>query len=322
MIPLRDTVASRHYPIINNLLIAANVFFFMAQIAQGSHQESFVFTWGLVPARYSDPGIGAYFTLKQQVLSLFTFMFLHGGFWHILGNMWFLYVFGDNVEDRMGHFRYLVFYFLCGWASGVTHLYFNWHSHLPTIGASGAIAGVMGAYFILHPRSRILTFIPLFIIPYFVEIPAFIFLGFWFVWQFLSAAGSQAQQSGIAWWAHVGGFVFGMILCGFFRRAPATEGGKGLPDYTLKTRTPRLQLIAPKGTHGGPDLYGTICVTRFEAKNGARKLVNIPRGYQKRLFTVIVPSGVREGSVLRLSGLGRKTPGHSPGDLFLKVQIC
>ena len=122
MIPLRDTIRSKNYPVVNTLLIAANVLVFLIQMAQGPEQTRFIWTYGLVPARYSFPEIAAHFTSSQQVLALFSFMFLHGGFWHLLGNMWFLYIFGDNVEDHLGPFRYLLFYLFCGWASGLFHL--------------------------------------------------------------------------------------------------------------------------------------------------------------------------------------------------------
>jgi len=152
---------------------------------------------------------------------------MHGGFFHILGNMWFLYIFGDNVEDRLGHFRYLAFYLLCGLASGISHLVLNWTSQIPTIGASGAIAGVMGAYFILYPKAKVLTLVPIFFFIQFVEIPAFLFLGFWILFQFLSAATSSAQAGGIAWWAHVGGFIFGIIFLKLFQRLP------GIPHHSV-----------------------------------------------------------------------------------------
>ena len=140
-----------------------------------------------MPARYTIPHISDYFTHGQQLFSFFSYMFLHGGFWHLLGNMWTLYIFGDNVEDHLGSVRYLAFYLLCGIASAVSHFMLNAASNVPTIGASGAIAGVMGAYFILHPGARILTLVPIVFIPLFFEIPAFIFLGIWFLIQFISA---------------------------------------------------------------------------------------------------------------------------------------
>jgi hypothetical protein len=248
-------------------------------------------------------------------------MFLHGGFWHLLGNMWSLYIFGDNVEDRLGPFRYLVFYFLCGIVSGLSHLIFNPFSNMPTIGASGAIAGVMGAYFILHPRARILTLIPIIIIPYFVEIPAFLFLGFWFVLQFYNVAISQGNFSGIAWWAHIGGFVFGMILLKATLALPATGITDSVRKTTLKKKTHRLQVIRPAGSTDDADLYSTITISPFEAFLGTQKLVNIPWGLHRRLYNIKIPAGIEEGKILRLKGMGKQIPDGYKGDLLLKVVI-
>jgi membrane associated rhomboid family serine protease len=166
MIPIRDTNRSKNHPVVNNTLIGINVFLFIIQSLQGPRIDQFIFTYGLVPARYTVPELASYFTPFQQAVAFVSFMFLHGGFWHLLGNMWSLYIFGDNVEDRLGPLRYLVFYLLCGWLSGLTHFVFNMDSRIPTIGASGAIAGVMGAYLILYPSSKILTLIPIFFIPF------------------------------------------------------------------------------------------------------------------------------------------------------------
>ena len=162
MIPLRDTIRADNFPVVNSTIIGINVVIFILQLSQGVEGNRFVYIYGLVPARYTIPQIAAYFSAPQQAFSFVSFMFLHGGFWHLLGNMWSLYIFGDNVEDRLGPMRYLLFYLICGVASGVSHLLLNLNSNLPTIGASGAIAGVMGAYFILHPRAKILTLIPIF----------------------------------------------------------------------------------------------------------------------------------------------------------------
>jgi membrane associated rhomboid family serine protease len=164
-------------------------------------------------------------------------MFLHGGFFHLLGNMWFLYIFGDNVEDRLGHFRYLVFYLLCGLTSGISHLFLNWTSQIPTIGASGAIAGVMGAYFLLYPGAKVLTLVPIFFFLHFIEIPAFLFLGFWIFFQFFNAAFSP-QLGGIAWWAHIGGFFFGIIFLKLFQLFPEVSAERKFRNLTKK-RTPR-----------------------------------------------------------------------------------
>ncbi len=320
MIPIRDTIQAKNYPIVNNILIGINVLVFLIQLSKGQGLNRFIFTYGLVPARYSVPEISSYFSLGQQLFSFLSFMFLHGGFLHLLGNMWSLYIFGDNVEDRLGHARYIVFYLLCGWASGLSHLLINWHSQVPTIGASGAIAGVMGAYFISFPKARILTLIPIFIIPYFVEIPAFFFLGIWFLLQFLSAAGTHGQ-GGIAWWAHVGGFLSGVILLKLFLKVPDIGVTGRLRGITPKRKTPRLQVIRTTGFQDDPNLHGEIMITPQEAHFGTRKLVNIPWGFQGRLFRVAVPSGVKNGAVLRLRGMGKKMFNGQKGDLFLRVLV-
>jgi hypothetical protein len=321
MIPLRDTTRSRNYPAVNTLLIVANGLVFLVQMAQGPLQDAFIYTYGLVPARYSVPQVGAHFSTFQQALALLSFMFLHGGFWHLLGNMWSLYIFGDNVEDRLGPFRYLVFYLLCGWASGLLHLFLNWHSPVPTIGASGAIAGVMGAYLILFPHSKILTLIPILFIPYFIEIPAFFFLGLWFFLQFIGAAGSDAQGGGIAWWAHVGGFVAGIILVKFLERVPETGLTGRMREAMHKTGTPRLQVTRVSDSPEDPDLYGAIAVSPKEALLGARKLISVKWGFRSRVLRVTVPAGVVQGTVLRLIGLGKLLPSGEKGDLLLRVMI-
>ncbi|NIA08692.1 MAG: rhomboid family intramembrane serine protease [Nitrospiraceae bacterium] len=321
MIPIRDTVRSESYPVVNNALIALNVFVFFIELSKGQGLNQFIYTYGLVPARYSMPGISAHFTTGQQVIALFSFMFLHGGFLHLFGNMWFLYIFGDNVEDRLGHFRYFVFYILCGLASGISHLVLNWSSQIPTIGASGAIAGVMGAYFILYPRAKILTLIPLLFFFPFIEIPAFVFLGIWFLFQFMSAATSSAQVSGIAWWAHIGGFIFGIIFLKLFQALPQSGWEKGLQQLAKKRTTARIQVIRPAATGMGADLYETITVTEHEARFGARKLINIAEGLRKKTFILNIPVGTSEGTILRLREMGRSIPGNGRGNLYLKVQI-
>jgi hypothetical protein len=235
--------------------------------------------------------------------------------------MWSLYIFGDNVEDRLGHIRYLLFYLLCGITSGLCHLLFNLHSNVPTIGASGAIAGIMGAYFILYPDAKVLTLIPIIIIPYFIEIPAFLFLGIWFVLQFLNLAGSHGNISGIAWWAHIGGFIFGIIFLKIFLLAPSFSATPKLRRATEKRKTPRLQVIRPGASAEGADLYGIITVTHREALTGTRKLVNIPWGFHKRIFRVSVPAGVKAGSKLCLKRIGKIMPDGRKGDLLLKIII-
>ena len=321
MIPLRDTTPTRNYPIVNTTIIAINVAVYFLQLSQGSDINRFIYVYGLVPARYSLPQVADYFTTGQQAFSFLSFMFLHGSFWHILGNMWSLYIFGDNVEDHLGPVRYDVFYLLCGIASGLSHLVLNLHSNLPTIGASGAIAGVMGAYFILHPRSKILTLIPIIVIPYFINIPAYIFLGLWFLLQFINAAGSQGVGGGIAWWAHIGGFVCGIIFLKLFDNLPVTGVSRRMRQYTAKKKTPRLQVIRPAASGADPHLYGLLKITPHEARTGTRKLVNIPLGFKKRLFNVKVPAGIHDGTILRLKGLGHSSGSRASGNLYLKVNI-
>jgi len=321
MIPIRNTIQPKNYPITNILLISANVAFYLIVMAQGEKMNRIFFIYGLVPARYSIPEVASYFTFGQQILSIFSFQFLHGGFWHLLSNMWSLYIFGGNLEDRIGSIRYFMFYILCGCASGISHLFLNWHSTVPTIGASGAIAGVMGAYLILYPRSKILTLIPIFFIPYFVELPAALFLGIWFLLQFISATGTHAQETGIAWWAHIGGFVFGIIFLQLFMKLPETGITRIIRNKTSKRKTPHFQVIRVSGSMDGPHLYGFIEITPREAQFGTRKLINIPTGHGKRLLRVTIPPEVRNGMVLRLAGMGKRVNHEKQGDFYLKVSI-
>ena len=213
MFPIRDTIPHRETPFVVYFLIAINAFVFIIELSLPYPQRQlFFYTFGLVPLKVTQNGWDFY--------SLFTNMFLHGGWFHIISNMWTLWIFGDNVEDRMGHFRFFIFYILCGLAANFVHYYFNQLAPVPVIGASGAIAGVMGAYMIMFPTSRIITLIPIFFIPFFFEIPAVIFLFFWFISQVISGTFTKLfmppNVGGIAWWAHIGGFVAGMILHKFF----------------------------------------------------------------------------------------------------------
>ncbi len=214
MIPLYDTVRSRKFPLINLTLIIANVLAFLYELQLGpSTLKEFIFTWGLIPSHLmGDP--------SAEWMTIFSAMFLHGGWIHIISNMWVLFIFGDNVEAGMGSFRYLVFYLLSGVAAGGLQTYVLPSSQAPMIGASGAIAGVLGAYLVLFPSSRIASLVPIFFIFTIIEIPAFIFLIFWFLSQIYSGWFSiqGAAGSGIAWWAHVGGFLFGIFIAFFFAR--------------------------------------------------------------------------------------------------------
>ena len=212
MIPLYDTLRSRRFPIVNWMLIVLNGMAFYYELKLGEEGLfRFIHTWGLVPSQLASAPAAAWPTL-------FTSMFLHGGWFHILSNMWVLFIFGDNVENRMGSGRYLIFYLLCGIAAALTQTYLSMASTMPVIGASGAIAGVLGAYLILFPRSRIASLVPIFFIFTIVEVPAVLFLGFWFVSQLFSGWQSLhgADMSAVAWWAHIGGFIFGMFAVHFF----------------------------------------------------------------------------------------------------------
>jgi membrane associated rhomboid family serine protease len=321
MIPIRDAIRSKTFPVINIILIGLNVLAFLWQLFQGPHLKEAFFLYGIVPMRYSDPEISGQFTAFQQWLPFLTSMFLHGGFLHILGNMWFLYIFGDNIEDRLGHIRYLLFYLLCGVAAGLIHLLTNWDSKIPTIGASGAISGVMGAYLLLYPRSRIMTLIPIFFFFQFVEIPAFIFLGYWLLIQLFSAGLTPRGVGGVAWWAHIGGFVAGLILVKIFDSIPRIGLGPDFRRYTERHTTPRLQSISPFELPDDLDVHGTVNLTPREARSGARKLVSIPQGLRKRTVMVTIPPGVEQGTRLRLKGLGQKDSEGNRGDLFLEVRI-
>jgi len=207
MIPLRDIVPSRTTPIVTISLIVANVLVFLYELTLGRAVNDFTLYFGLVPAAFS-------------WVAVLTSMFLHGGLFHVAGNMLYLWIFGDNVEDRMGHGRFLVFYLLCGTAAALAQTITAPDSVVPMVGASGAIAGVMGAYFVLYPKSRIVTLIPLFFFFQIIEVPAIFFLGIWFVMQFLSGVVSigNAATGGVAVWAHVAGFLAGLSGVIVFRR--------------------------------------------------------------------------------------------------------
>lgn len=221
MIPIRDINPSRVTPFVCYSIIGLCVFAFFYELALGRNLGIFLLQYGLVPVRYSVPDVAVHFTVYEQILPFFTSMFLHGGWLHLIGNMWVLYIFGDNVEGYLGHASFLLFYVLSGIIAALVHLFTNLGSSVPTIGASGAIAGVMGAYFILYPGARILAIIPIFFILYPVEVPAVVFLGFWFILQFFSGAAAVVDRardfSGIAWWAHVGGFLGGIMLLSLFK---------------------------------------------------------------------------------------------------------
>jgi membrane associated rhomboid family serine protease len=212
MIPLYDTLHARRFPLVNWLLIALNVLIFLYELTlPPAALDRLTRTWGLLPAELMAHPAEVWTTI-------FTAMFLHGGWFHVLSNMWVLFIFGDNVEDRMGGARYLIFYLLSGLAAALLQTFILPGSRVPMIGASGAIAGVLGAYLILYPRARIASLVPILFIFTIMEIPALVFLLFWFASQLFSGwlAIGGATGSGVAWWAHVGGFVFGMATVGLF----------------------------------------------------------------------------------------------------------
>ena len=215
MIPLRDINPRITTPYINILLIIVNSLVWLYQVSLGPELgERFIFTMGLVPARIDVALTTHAVSLGGALVPLFTSMFLHGGWLHVIGNMWFLWVFGDNIEDRLGHTTYLLFYVACGLGAGLIHTMLNWGSMVPTVGASGAISGVMGAYLVMFPHSQIVTLVPLIVFWFTVRIRAMFFVGFWIVLQFIGGleALGMRSQGGTAFWAHVGGFAVGFIL--------------------------------------------------------------------------------------------------------------
>lgn len=219
MIPIKDSPRAYRFPFVNIALILANVVVFYFEITMGAGRlEGFINTFGLVPARLMAVDFSHPASIIAGVVPLFTSMFIHAGWVHILGNLLFLWIFGDNVEDRLGHVGYFIFYLLAGVGAGLAHAVLttliSGPSTIPTIGASGAIAGVMGAYLVLYPKARVLTLVPVVFYPWMINVPVWIYLGIWIVIQLftglLDLAG--AGSGGVAWWAHVGGFAAGVIL--------------------------------------------------------------------------------------------------------------
>jgi len=253
MLPLRDNIPPRTFPIVNYLLIAATSLAFVSQLADNRDgRDHLVERFGMIPQRVFHPDqpiritepvllrtpLGVFREERTRQLdppgvpawmTLLTCIFLHGGWMHFLGNMWFLHIFGDNVEDRMGHLGYLLFYLGAGVAASAAHLATNAGSTIPTIGASGAIAGVMGAYMLFYPRANVLTLVPLFLFLEVLVVPAPIFLGIWFVMQLFSGVATitATQVGGVAWWAHIGGFAVGFavawVLSATHRARPRVE---------------------------------------------------------------------------------------------------
>jgi membrane associated rhomboid family serine protease len=223
MFPIRDSIRSRTVPIVTRTLIVLNVLVFFYELTLGrGGLENLFYLFGVVPARLAHPDWAAHAGFPGGALpTLLTYQFLHGGWLHVISNMWALWIFGDNVEDAMGHFRYLGFYIFCGVVAALTQTFVNSGSTVPSVGASGAIAGVLGAYLMFYPTAWVQVVLPIFFFPFFFELPALLYLGFWFLTQVFSGTESLARRgeaSGIAFWAHVGGFVAGMLLCYAFKK--------------------------------------------------------------------------------------------------------
>ena len=228
MIPIRGTVPSKNPPIATWVLILANTIVFLVELGIPSQEVGhFFYLFGIVPARYTHPDWAMTVNLAtSNYWPFLTGMFVHGSWLHILANMWTLWIFGDNVEDRMGPTRFVIFYLWCGAAGSVAHVLANPDSTMPTLGASGAVAGVLGAYLILFPYSRLIVLVPILFFPFIFEIPAVFFIGFWALSQLFSGTlslASRANVGGIAWWGHLGGFAAGILLQTILRRQLTVE---------------------------------------------------------------------------------------------------
>ena len=259
MLPLWDNIPSERFPFVNYAIIASCVVAFLIQLSAPQGDDSMVLEYAMIPYRVTHPSQSQIVVeersptgqVEQHVVdleshspgwvTLVTCMFLHGGWMHIIGNMWFLYIFGDNIEDRFGHLGYAIMYLISGLAAGLMHIATDGMSLVPTIGASGAIAGVMGAYLLLYPRAMVMTLIPFGVFSRMVPVPAPIFLGIWFVFQLFSGLQpASGGGGGVAWWAHVGGFVAGLGMTAALRQLgalyPAPE-----TRYPIDNRSPRME---------------------------------------------------------------------------------
>lgn len=270
MFPLQDNIPSRTTPFGNYLVIAICTLVFVGQFRETPEDVSLVEKFGMIPARIVHPEQPVEITVSQDLvqtpsgpqilkvtreagapavpawLTLTTCIFLHGGWMHLLGNMWFLLIFGDNVEDRLGHVGYLIFYLVGGTIASSIHFVTDLGSTVPTVGASGAIAAVMGAYFVWYPHAKVRTFIPIFIFPFFIVVPATVFLGLWFVMQFLQGTSSlmSAETGGVAWWAHIGGFGAGYLIAGAIGHSPLCRS-RNEASRTYVDQPPVIRLRSP-----------------------------------------------------------------------------
>lgn len=224
MIPLRDINPTERFAIVTFLLISLNIAVFVYELALGGMEGNlFIASFALIPKRLFSHKAAMEGALPVAA-TLITSMFLHGGLLHIAGNMLYLWIFGNNVEDSMGRSRFIIFYLLCGLFAAYAHALMNRNSVTPMIGASGAISGVLGAYLLLYPRARVVTLIMFGFYIRTIEVPAMVVLGFWFALQFLNVLMTSGSEGGVAWYAHVGGFVSGMLLIGLFKRKDVTFG--------------------------------------------------------------------------------------------------
>lgn len=237
MIPLRDILPTRRRPYVTYTLIGLNSIVWLVQVLQGAHLDEFILTWGMTPARFFlDPG-------WQVWVTPLTSMFLHGGWMHVIGNMWFLWIFGDNVEDAFGHVGFLGFYLMGGLAAALLQFLFTMGSTIPMVGASGAIAAVLAGYMCFYPHARVLTLLFIFIFIRIIEVPAFLFIFVWFGFQLLSGCSSLAGMgAGTAWWAHIGGFIAGFAVARFVKKR-ILRRGRNLPEadggmFTFHVRRP------------------------------------------------------------------------------------
>ncbi len=229
MIPKRDRNPSGTFPYVTIGIIIVNILIFLYELSLGSGLGEFIMKFGVVPLKVSYYSQVPDLTFINTFFPFISSMFLHGGFVHLIGNMWFLWIFGDNIEDKLGHFKFIAFYFLCGIIASSVHVFFNSQSNVPCVGGSGAIAGVLGAYMVTFPRARVVTIVPLFVFIQVMELPAIVVLGFWFVIQFFNGAASitaSASGAGVAWWAHIGGFAAGVIILYIIRIFSVRKPGR------------------------------------------------------------------------------------------------
>lgn len=224
MFPIKDNIPAKIFPLVTVGLIFINICCFAVELFQGPDFDLLVMQFGFIPARFLWQQSENYYDLSRFV-PVFTSMFLHGNLFHLVSNMWVLWIFGDNVEDSMGHGRYLLFFLFCGVVSVFVQTWWNPASRLPMLGASGAISGVLAAYLLTYPHARVLTFLPVIVFFYMVEVPAFVFLGVWILLQAMQAYSQSSvavvgaeTAGGVAWWAHIGGFAAGLVLVWLFRK--------------------------------------------------------------------------------------------------------